>query len=334
MKIHGRAAMAARGELRPFEYDAAELGALDVDVEISHCGVCYSDVHLIDDDWKRSVYPFVPGHEIIGRVVRRGAQIAHVKEGDRVGIGWQRSACLMCDVCLRGEENLCETQEATCVRHHGGLAERIIADGRFALPIPAGLDSATTAPLLCGGVTVYSPMRRYGIDASKSVGVIGIGGLGHLAIAIARALGAEVTAFSSSADKRDEAFRMGAHHFASSTDAREIRKLGSSIDLLLSTVHVKLDWVTFLGTLRANGVLCFVGAMQGFLQFPPVALMGQRSVVMSEIGSRSAIVDLLRIAARHELGAEIELAPMAEAQNAIERLRTNRVRYRAVLANT
>lgn len=333
MKIHAQAAMAARAALGPYEFEGAELGPHDVDVEISHCGVCYSDVHLIDDDWKKSVYPLVPGHEIVGRVVRRGDLVGHLKTGDRVGIGWQRSACLMCDVCLRGEENLCPTQEATCVKHHGGLADRIIADSRFALPIPAQLDSAATAPLLCGGVTVYSPMRRFGIDASKSVGVIGIGGLGHIAIAIARALGAEVTAFSSSADKRDEAMRMGAHKFASSTDARDIRKVAGSIDLLISTVHVKLDWVTFLSTLRANGVLCFVGAMQGFLQIPPVALMGQRSIVMSEIGSRAAIVDLLRIAERHRIVPEVQVSPMAEAQSAIDRLRKNQVRYRAVLAN-
>jgi uncharacterized zinc-type alcohol dehydrogenase-like protein len=333
MRIHAQAARAAKAALAPFEFDGAELGPHDIDVEISHCGVCYSDVHLIDDDWKKSVYPFVPGHEIVGKVARQGSQVAHLKVGDRVGIGWQRSACLMCDVCLRGEENLCLTQEATCVKHHGGLAERIIADGRFALPIPAALDSAATAPLLCGGVTVYSPMRRYGITAAKSLGVIGIGGLGHIAIALGRALGAEVTAFSSSADKRDEAMRMGAHNFVSSTDAREIKKHGGSIDLLLSTVHVKLDWVSYLSTLRANGVLCFVGAMQGFLQIPPVALMGQKSIVMSEIGSRSAIADLLQIAARHRIAPEVEVTPMAEAQAAIERLRQNKVRYRAVLKN-
>jgi len=333
MKIHAQAAMQAKGELRPFEYDPASVGPYDVEVEISHCGVCYSDIHLIDDDWKKSVYPFVPGHEIVGRVAKRGALVTHVKEGDRVGIGWQRSACLMCDECLRGEENLCLTQEATCVRHHGGLADRIVADARFALPIPAGIDSAAAAPLLCGGVTVYSPMRRFRIDASKTVGVIGIGGLGHMAIAIARALGAEVIAFSSSASKRDEALRMGAHEFVSSTDVREIKKLGMAIDLLLSTVHVKLDWVTYMQTLKTNGVLCFVGALQGFLQIPPLAMMNQRSVVLSEIGSRSAIVDLLRMAERHRIVPEIEVSPMAEAQPAIQRLRENKVRYRAVLAN-
>jgi alcohol/geraniol dehydrogenase (NADP+) len=331
MKISAQAAAAAKSPLIPHTFEAAELSPHGVELEIECCGICYSDIHLIDDDWKKSVYPLVPGHEVVGRVVRVGSLVTHLAPGDRAGVGWQRSACLECDLCVAGLENLCPTQEATCVAHPGGFADRILTDARFAFAIPAGLDSRAAAPLLCGGVTVYSPMRRFGIDATRSVGVIGIGGLGHMAVAIARALGAEVTAFSSSASKRDEAIAMGAHRFASSTDVREIRKLSGTFDLLISTVDVRLDWVGFLGTLRPNGVLCLVGIPAGFIQIPPAALLGQRSIVTSEIGSRSAIRELLRLAARHRIAPRIQTAPLAEAQAAIERLRRNEVRYRMVL---
>jgi uncharacterized zinc-type alcohol dehydrogenase-like protein len=161
MMIPAYAALEPRALLQPFSYMAPELGAHDVELEVSHCGLCYSDIHLIDDDWKKSRYPLVPGHEVVGRVIRRGAEVTHLEVGQRVGVGWQHSACLCCELCVSGHENLCPTQIATCVGHHGGLAQRMIADARFALAIPDALDSAVAAPLLCGGVTVYSPMRRY-----------------------------------------------------------------------------------------------------------------------------------------------------------------------------
>ncbi len=263
--IAGFAALEAKAALTPFSYEPPELGPHGVDLEVTHCGLCYSDIHLVDNDWKKSVYPFIPGHEVIGRVRERGAEVTHLEVGQRVGVGWQRSACLTCMLCLTGHENLCATQTATCVGHHGGLAQRMIADARFALPIPDALDSASAAPLLCGGVTVYSPMRRFGVTGTSRVGVIGIGGLGHMAIAILKAMGAEIVAFTSSPDKQPQAKRMGAHHCVTSTDIREIRALGSTLDLLLSTVHARLDYVTYLQTLRPNGVLVLLGGGLGLI---------------------------------------------------------------------
>lgn len=333
MMIPAYAAMEPKAALQPFSYAAPELGANDVELEVSHCGLCYSDIHLIDDDWKKSRYPLVPGHEVIGRVQRRGAEVAHLHVGQRVGVGWQHSACLSCELCVSGHENLCPMQVATCVGHHGGLAQRMIADARFALAIPDALDSAAAAPLLCGGVTVYSPMRRYGINGTSRVGVIGIGGLGHMAIAILKAMGAEIVAFSSSPDKRPQALRMGAHHYVGSTDVREIRKLGGRLDLILSTVHARLDWVTYLQALRPNGVLCLLGGGTGMVSVSQQALLGQRSLTTGEIGSRAAIAEVLAFAARHALAPEIEIAPMHDSQVQIERLRKNQVRYRAVLEN-
>jgi uncharacterized zinc-type alcohol dehydrogenase-like protein len=333
MMIPAYAAMEPRARLQPFSYVAPELGAHHVELEVTHCGLCYSDIHLIDDDWKKSRYPLVPGHEVVGRVIGRGAEVTHLEVGQRVGVGWQHSACLSCELCVSGCENLCPTQIAACVGHHGGLAQRMIADARFALAIPDALDSAAAAPLLCGGVTVYSPMRRYGISGTSRVGVIGIGGLGHMAIAILKALGAEIVAFSSSPDKRSPALRMGAHDYVGSTDVREIRKLGGRLDLIISTVHARLDWVTYLQALRPNGVLCLLGGGTSLLQISQQALLGQRSITTGEIGSRAAIAEVLALAARHAIMPEIEIAPMHDSQLQIDRLRENQVRYRAVLAN-
>ena len=333
MMIPAYAAMEPKASLQPFSYPTPELGAHDVELEVTHCGLCYSDIHLIDDDWKKSRYPLVPGHEVIGRVLRRGSEVAHLQIGQRVGVGWQHSACLACELCLGGHENLCPAQIATCVGHHGGLAERMIADAHFALPIPEALSSAAAAPLLCGGVTVYSPMRRFGITGKSRVGVIGIGGLGHIAIALLQAIGAEIVAFSSTPDKRQQALRMGAHDSIASTDVREIRKLGARLDLILSTVHAKLDWVTYLQALRPNGVLCLLGGGTSLIQISQQALLGQRAITTGEIGSRAAIAEVLALSARHGIAPEIEVAPMHHAQRQIERLRANQVRYRAVLEN-
>ncbi|HZL19415.1 MAG TPA: NAD(P)-dependent alcohol dehydrogenase [Polyangia bacterium] len=331
--IQAQAALTKGAALQDFSYEPQELGPNDIEIEISHCGLCHSDIHLIDDSWSRSKYPQVPGHEIVGTVGALGSAVKHLEFGQRVGVGWQRSACLECDLCLGGEENLCARQQATCMGHHGGLANRIRIDGRFAFALPAELDSAAAAPLLCGGVTVYSPMRRYRIGATSSVAVIGIGGLGHMAIRMLRALGAEVTAFSTSPDKKPEALAMGAHDFASSTDAREIRKHFGRFDLILSTVAARLDWTTYLQTLRANGTLCLLGIPPGMImQFPPSLLItGQRSITGSDIGGRAVIREMLRFVTRHKIAPQIQRMPMSEANAGLTRLRQNQVRYRLVL---
>jgi uncharacterized zinc-type alcohol dehydrogenase-like protein len=332
MRVSAFAALAPKAALEPFAYQAGPLGPHDVEIDISFCGLCHSDLHLIDDDWSRSAYPLVPGHEIVGTVCAIGAEVKHLRVGDRAGVGWQRSACLSCALCLDGRENLCAAQQATCVGNHGGLAERLRTDGRFAFPVPSGLESAVAAPLLCGGVTVYAPLRRYGIDATKTVGVIGLGGLGHLAIGFLRAFGCEIVAFSSSADKRDEALRMGAHEFARSTDPREIRRFANRLDFVLSTVPARLDWIGYLQALRPNGVLCLVGSPPGLLQLPAgMLLTGQKSLCGSDIGDRATIVEMLRFAERHRIAPVVETAPMSEVNREIERLRRNQVRYRAVL---
>lgn len=332
MVIAAQAALAKGAALEPFSYEPAALGPNDVEIEISHCGLCYSDIHLIDDGWGRSKYPLVPGHEIVGTVAQAGSAVAHLAAGERVGIGWQRSACLECDLCVGGEENLCARQQATCMGHHGGLASRIVIDSRFAFSLPATLDSTAAAPLLCGGVTVYSPLRRFGIGATSSVAVIGIGGLGHMALLMLRALGADATAFSTSPEKRAETLAMGATDFAITTDPKDIRKHFGRFDLVLSTVHARLDWTAYLQTLKANGTLCLLGQPPGLIQFPPSLLItGQRSITGSDIGSRATIREMLRFVTRHNVVPQTQTMPMSEANAAIGRLRANQVRYRMVL---
>jgi uncharacterized zinc-type alcohol dehydrogenase-like protein len=330
--IRAQAALTKGAALEPFEYEPAELGPHDVEIEISHCGLCHSDIHLIDDGWNRAKFPQVPGHEIVGTIAAAGSEVRRLKLGDRVGVGWQRSACLECDLCVTGQENLCAKQQATCMGHHGGLADRIRIDGRFAFALPPELDSAVAAPLLCGGATVFSPMRRFQIGATSRVGVIGIGGLGHMALLLLRALGADTTAFSTSPDKKAEALAMGANDFACSTDARDLRKHFGRFDLILSTVHAKLDWTTYLQTLRPNGSLCLLGIPPGIIGIPPSLLItGQRAITGSDIGSRGVIREMLELVTRHRIAPLIQRMPMAEANAGITRLRANQVRYRLVL---
>ncbi len=325
------AAMGAKESLAPYRYDPAPLGPEDVEVAISHCGICHSDLHLIDNDWASSTYPLVPGHEIVGTVSAIGSG-ARLSLGQRVGIGWQRSACHDCEECAAGHENLCARQTATCVGHMGGFADRIRTDARFVFSLPESLGSAATAPLLCGGVTVFAPLRRWKVGPGARVGVIGIGGLGHLALRFLRALGCETTAFTSSPDKRDEAMRLGANGVSSSTNAREIRDHSNRFDFLLCTVPARLDWITYLKTLRPNGVLCLVGAPPGLLQIPAALLLtGQRAICGSDIGSPSEIRQTLEFAAQHGIGAEVETAAMSDVNAAVQRVRDNRVRYRMVL---
>jgi uncharacterized zinc-type alcohol dehydrogenase-like protein len=332
--IAGFAAREKRGRLASFEYDPGPLGPAEVEIAVSHCGLCHSDLHLVDDAWSRSRYPLLPGHEIVGTVVTCGPQVRDLRPGQRVGVGWQRGACLGCELCVAGQENLCPEQQATCLGHPGGLAERVRADARFAFPLPAGLDGAAAAPLLCGGITVYAPLRRFAVGPHSRVAVVGIGGLGHIALLMLRAFGCEVTAFSTSASKREEALAMGAHHFAATNEARAVLEHTGKFDLVLSTVHARLDWTTFLRTLRPRGTLCLVGSPPGLLQIPASLLVtGERAIAGSDIGGRSQIREMLQFCARHAIAPKIEALPMTEdnVNLAVERLRENKVRYRAVL---
>jgi alcohol/geraniol dehydrogenase (NADP+) len=333
-EIRGYAVHAAGAQLLPYKFDPGDLGPHEVEIKISHCGICYSDVHLINNDWAISKYPFIPGHEIVGAVVAVGDEVRNLKVGDRVGVGWQADSCGICEWCRQGDDHLCAQAQPTCVGRNGGFAERIRVNSRFAIPLPQALESQTAAPLLCAGVTVYTPLRNYGVRPSSRVGVIGIGGLGHIGIQFARAFGAEVTAFSSSKDKEDEALKLGAHHFVNTRDTGALKKVAGSHDLLLSTANADQDWMSYIQALRPNGVLCMVGAPPKAMQLQVQPLIsGQRAVSGSSVGSPKDLYEMLDIAGRHNIKATVEPFPMAKANEAVARVQKNQVRYRAVLAN-
>ena len=333
-QIQGLAVHAAGAELLPFRYDPGKLGSQEVEIAITHCGICHSDLHLIANDWGISNYPFIPGHEIVGTVAAKGADVRGLEIGQRVGLGWQSNSCGRCDWCMQGLENLCSESEATCVHRHGGYASSVRANSRFVIPVPDGLPSEQAAPLLCGGITVYNPIRTHGINPSSRVGIVGIGGLGHIAVQFARVFGAEVTAFSTTAGKEAEARALGAHHFVNSRDTKAIKDTAGSLDFILTTVNADQEWGTYLQSLRPNGTLCFVGVPPSPVSvhaFPLIS--GQRTISGSPIGSPFRIREMLNVAARHGVKATTESFPMAKANEAIEKVKKNKVRYRAVLAN-
>lgn len=332
MTIHAHAAPAKKTPLRPFDYEPAPLGPQDVEIRITHCGICHSDVHLVDGDWGVGRYPMVPGHEIVGTVAAAGAEVKHLNVGDRVGVGWQRAACLACEACLSGHENLCAANQATCVDNYGGFADAIRVDSRFTFAIPEKLASDAAAPLLCGGATVYSPLRRW-VRPSMSVAVLGIGGLGHLGLQFASAMGCEVTAISTTPDKEAEARSFGASRFVATREKNALRSIAGSVDFILSTAFLTQDWMAVLAALRPNGVLCFLGGPHEPLSVPVPALIGgQKTITASVIGGRPGIREMLEFAARHGIAAKTEQRPMAEADAGLARVRAGKARYRVVLA--
>ncbi len=333
-QIQGLAAHAAGAELLPFRYSPGDLKPQDVEIAISHCGVCHSDLHLIANDWGMSQYPFIPGHEIIGTIRAIGAGVSTLPVGQRVGVGWQSNSCGQCEWCSRGMENLCPSIEATCVHRHGGYADAVRVNSRFAIPIPDSLPSEQAAPLLCGGITVYNPLRAHGINPSSRVGIVGIGGLGHLALQFARVFGAEVTAFSTSAAKEEEARALGAHHFVNTRETKAMREVANTFDFILSTINADQDWMSYIQALRPTGTLCFVGVPPAPVSVQAFSLIsGIRSITGSPIGSPHQLREMVDVAARHNVRAKTEAFPMAKANEAIDKVKKNKLRYRAVLAN-
>jgi alcohol/geraniol dehydrogenase (NADP+) len=334
IEIHGLAVHAAGAQLVAYKYDPGELKANEVEVKISHCGICHSDIHLIDNDWGFSKYPFIPGHEIVGTVSAVGKDVRDRKVGERVGIGWQADSCGICEWCRQGDEHLCANSQGVCVGRNGGYADAVRVNSRFAIPVPEGLESENVAPLLCAGITVYSPIRNHGVRPSSRVGIVGIGGLGHLGLQFARAFGAEVTALSTSTDKEEESLKMGAHHFVNTRDTAELKKIAGSLDFVLSTVSADQDWQALVNSLRPKGTLCIVGVPPSPITIGAFSLIsGQKAVSGSPIGSPRDLHEMLDVAARHGVKAMTERFTMAKANDAIAKVKKGKVRYRAVLTN-
>lgn len=331
MEVKGYAQLKAKERLELYQYEMGNPELEEIVVQITHCGVCHSDVHLVKGDWGEQHLPLIPGHEVIGQIVSLGRNVKELKMGDRVGIGWQRGACGQCEACINGSENLCLDMKGTCTDGYGGFADYIKIDSKYAFKIPENLDSAYAAPLLCGGITVYNPMEVFNIKAGMHVGVIGVGGLGHLALQFAHALNCEVSAFSSTTTKEADAKKFGADHFITYIYDKSLTR---SLDFIISTVHVNLDWKRYIKMLRIYGKLCFVGLPDSDLNIPADSLIeGQSSICGGSIGSGVAIMRMLEFASQHNIRPQIEIFPMPDANRAIQRVIENKVRYRAVLEN-
>jgi uncharacterized zinc-type alcohol dehydrogenase-like protein len=333
MPIHALAAKSAKAPLEPFSYDPGPLGDEHVEIAVTHCGICHSDLSMLHNDWGMSAYPFVPGHEVCGTIAALGSRVTTLKVGQRVGLGWFSQSCMSCHQCMTGNHNLCPTIESTIVHRYGGFADRVRAHHAWCLPLPAGLDPAKAGPLFCGGITVFNPIIQCGVLPTQRAGVIGIGGLGHLALQFLNKWGCEVTAFTSDS-KKDEALQLGAHHAVSSRNDAEIKQLAGSLDFILVTANATLNWELYLAALAPKGRLHFVGAVLEPIAVGAFSLIGgQKAVSGSPLGSPAVTAQMLEFCTRHKIAAVCETYKMSQANEALARLESGKARFRIVLEN-
>jgi uncharacterized zinc-type alcohol dehydrogenase-like protein len=328
----GYAASKAGGKLEPIEYEFGDLGPDDVEIEVMACGICHSDMSMLDDEWGFSSYPLVPGHEVVGKLVAVGDHVKHLESGQVVGLGWYSGSCMTCPQCMSGNHNLCPSNEATIVGRPGGFADYVRCKAEWAIPIPESMDAKKAGPLFCGGITVFNPIVQCGVRPIHRVGVVGVGGLGHLALQFLNKWGCDVTAFTSTAAKADEARRMGAHHIVDSRDSKELAAVAGSFDFILSTVAVDLQWEDYLAALAPKGRLHTVGAVPSPIPVQAFSLIpGEKSVGGSPLGSPETTRQMLEFSARHSIEVVTEHFPMSQVNEALDRLRAGKARYRIVL---
>lgn len=326
------AAQRQGAKFEPCEIDPGELSSDDVEIQVEACGICHSDLSVWNDEWENAEYPFIGGHEVAGTVVAVGANVSQLAQGDRVGLGWFSKSCMGCESCLSGDHNLCAQREDTILGRAGGFADRVRCDWAWAIPLPDGLPAIHAGPLFCAGITVFNPIVQLGIQPTDKVGVVGIGGLGHLALQFLDKWGCEVTAFTSSPDKADEARTLGADHVVSSRDDAELEGIAGTLDLILVTANATLNWDLYIQALAMKGRLHIVGAV---LEPIPVhvfsLLLGQKSVSATPLGSPSTMRTMLEFCVRHGIAPQVETFPMSGINKAFERLKSGKARYRVVL---
>jgi uncharacterized zinc-type alcohol dehydrogenase-like protein len=331
--VNAFAATTPGGPFSPFAYELGNPGADEVDIAVESCGICHSDLSMLENEWGITAYPFVPGHEVSGKISAVGENVTHLAVGDSVGLGWHAGYCMTCDQCMSGHHNRCASAAGTIVSRHGGFADLVRAAAQSVVKLPASIDSKKAGPLFCGGITVFNPLVQLGISPTDHVAILGIGGLGHLALQFARAWGCQVTALTSPG-KEQEAKSMGAHQVLNSRDQDSIKSVTGSFDVILSTINVNQDWNTYLESLKPGGKLHLLGAVLEPLNVAAMPLIGgQRSVSGSPVGSPSTIRKMLEFAARHQIEAVTEHFPMSQVNEAMERLRSGNARYRIVLEN-
>jgi uncharacterized zinc-type alcohol dehydrogenase-like protein len=332
------AAQSATTPLAPFEAPRREVGEHDVLIDIAFCGVCHSDVHQVRDEWGGSMYPMVPGHEIVGRVAKVGRSVARFREGDLAGVGCMVDACRTCPTCEAGLEQFCQrgaamTYNGTLMDRktptYGGYSKRIVVDERFVLALAAGVDLAAAAPLLCAGITTYSPLRHWKVSRGQRVGVVGLGGLGHMGVKLAAAMGAEVTVLSTSRSKEADARRLGAHGFALTSERATFKRLAGHFDFLLDTISAPHDLNAYLGMLKVDGAMVLVGVPPAAEPVHAFSLIGGRKTLAgSLIGGIAETQEMLDFCAEHRIGADVEIIPIQAINEAYDRMVKGDVRYR------
>jgi alcohol dehydrogenase (NADP+) len=342
MQAHAYAAQSAKTPLAPFSFERREVGPHDVAIDILFCGVCHSDLHTARGEWAGVKFPSVPGHEIIGRVAAVGDHVGNFKVGDKVGVGCMVDSCQHCDPCKRGLEQYCEVgmtgtyngpEQGTGANTYGGYSDKIVVREEFVLRLPDGLDPAAAAPLLCAGITTYSPLRHWNIGPGKKVGVVGLGGLGHMAVKLAKAMGAEVTLFTTSPGKEDDARRLGAAHVVLSKDAKAMETQARTFDLIINTVAVPMDLDPYINALALDGTMVLVGAPPSAHKSPAVfpLLMARRSIAGSGIGGIPETQEMLDFCAEHGVASDIEIIPIQSIEDAYARMLKSDVKYRFVI---
>lgn len=332
--IRAWAAHEKAGAFSEISYDPGEIRADEVEIAVEACGLCHSDLSLLDEEWGETAFPLVPGHEVVGTIRAMGKGVGHLKIGQRVGVGWLARSCLTCNTCMSGDHNLCASAQGIAVGRFGGFGEAVRVQAAWAVPLPEGVDARAAGPLFCGGITVFAPIVAFNVKPTDRVGVIGIGGLGHLALQFLKAWGCEVTAFTSTGAKADEAKKFGAHRIVDSRSKDALKAEAGRYDFILSTVAVPLDWKRYIAALAPKGRLHTVGAVSEPLEIPAFSLIGgQKSVSGSPVGSPAVMAQMLEFCARHQIIPQVEYMPMSRIDDAFQRLREGKPRYRIVLEN-
>jgi uncharacterized zinc-type alcohol dehydrogenase-like protein len=342
MHAHGYAAHSGTTPLVPFSFERREPRANDVAIEILFCGVCHSDIHMSRSEWRPADYPCVPGHEIVGRVTAVGAEVSRFKEGDLVGVGCLVDSCRSCQPCKDGLEQYCEVGatgtyggkdriDGTVTM--GGYSDKVLVREEFVVRLPDGMDPAGAAPLLCAGITTYSPLRHWKVGPGSKVGVVGLGGLGHMAVKLAHAMGAEVTLFTTSPGKEADARRLGAAHVVLSRDAAQMAAVYRSLDLIINTVAVPMNLDPYVAALALNGTMVLVGAPSSPHESPGVfpLMTARRSIAGSGIGGIAETQEMLDFCGEHGLVSDIEIIPISAINEAYERVLKSDVKYRFVI---
>ena len=340
MRVNAYAAPAAGKPLAPTTIERRDVGPNDVLIDIQYAGICHSDIHTVRGDWGPQPFPVVPGHEIVGTVTEVGAQVTRHQVGDRVGVGCMVNSCGECTNCRNGDEQYCvdgmvgtyagTDRDGTTTQ--GGYSTHVVVDADYVLSVPDSLDAASAAPLLCAGITTYAPLRHWGAGPGKKIAVVGLGGLGHMAVKIAHALGAEVTVLSQSLKKQEDALRLGADHYHATSDPGTFEELAGRYDLIVNTVSASIDLNAYLGLLAVDGTLVNVGAPPEPLSLHVMSLIGaRRSVAGSMIGGIALTQEMLDFCAEHNIGADIEVISADQVNEAYERVLASDVRYRFVI---